>query len=58
MYRLYSKSFFFWLQPVACGILVLQPRMKPVSPALKAWSLKHWTTREILIILIFFFCPC
>ena len=39
---------------MACGILVLQPGMKPVSPALEAWSLKHWTTREILIIYFLF----
>ena len=42
---------------MACGILVLQPGMKPVSPALEAWSLKHWTTREILIIYFLFFLP-
>ena len=26
----------------ACGILFPQPGIKPVSPALEAWSLNHW----------------
>ena len=39
----------FWLHRVACGILVPWPGIKPVSPALEAWSLNHWTAREVLI---------
>ena len=31
----------------ACGILVPQPGMEPGPPALGAWSLNHWTTREV-----------
>ena len=31
----------------ACGILVPQPRIKPVPPALEAPSLNYWTTREV-----------
>ena len=31
---------------MACGILVLQPRVKPTPPAMEAQSLNHWTTRE------------
>lgn len=31
--------FFFWPHHVICGILVFQPRMEPVPPALEAWSL-------------------
>ena len=31
---------------MACGILVPQPGFEPVSPALRAWSLNHWTIRE------------
>ena len=31
----------------ACGILVPQPGIEPMPPALGQWSLKHWTTREI-----------
>ena len=41
-----SLTLFFWPFPSACGILVLRPRIKPVSPALEAWSFNHWTTRE------------
>ena len=36
----------FWPRSIACGILVPRPGFEPVSPALKAWSLNHWTTRE------------
>ena len=32
---------------MACEILVPQPGIELVSPALEAWSLNHWTTREI-----------
>ena len=37
----------FWLHTVACGILVPQPGIKPVTPAVEAQILNHWTTREI-----------
>ena len=30
------------------GILVPQPRIQPTSPAVEAWSLNRWTTREVL----------
>ena len=39
--------FFFWLHHKACGILASCPGIEPVSPVMEAWSLKHWTTREI-----------
>ena len=32
---------------LACGILVPQPRIEPRLSALGAWSLNHWTTREV-----------
>ena len=38
--------FFFWSCHVACEILVPQPGIKPVPPAVKARSPNHWTTRE------------
>ena len=38
----------FWLIPVACGILVPWPGMEPVPPVMKVRSLNHWTTREVL----------
>ena len=31
----------------AYGILVPQPELKPLFPALEAWSLNYWTIREI-----------
>ena len=34
--------------PAAYRILVPHPGMKPVSPAVEAWSLNHWATREFL----------
>ena len=38
--------FFFFFHP-ACGILVPQPEIEPVTPAVEAWSLNHWATREV-----------
>ena len=38
----------FWLHHVARGILVPQPRMEPVPPALEAYDLNHWASREVL----------
>ena len=32
------------------GILVLQPGIKPVPPAMEARSLNHWTAREVPIL--------
>ena len=37
-------SLFFSVQG---RILVLAPGIEPVSPVLEAWSLNHWTTREV-----------
>ena len=33
--------------PMACGILVPQPGIKPTTPALEGGFLNHWTTREV-----------
>ena len=38
----------FWPCCKACGILVPQPWNPPTPPTLEAWSLNHWTTREVL----------
>ena len=32
---------------MACGILAPQPGIEPAFPALEAWSLNHWTAREV-----------
>ena len=37
---------------MAGGILVPQPGIEPVPPAVEVWSLNHWTMREVLIIII------
>ena len=42
-----SRSFFGAIFYVACGILVPRSGIKPMSPALGAQSLNHWTTREV-----------
>ena len=34
----------------ACGLLVEACRVEPRPPALGAWSLNHWTTREFPMI--------
>ena len=38
---------FFWSHHMACGILVPQPGIKPMSPSVEARILNHWTTREV-----------
>ena len=38
---------FFWPCHTACGILVPWPGIKSLSPAVEAWSLNHWMTREV-----------
>ena len=38
---------YFWRCCTACSFLVPQPGIKPVPPAVEAWSLNHWTTREV-----------
>ena len=43
----------FWPYCTACGILVPQPGIKLVSPALEEQSLKHCTTGEVPIGTIF-----
>ena len=42
----------FWVfcpRLVAWGILVPPPGIEPIPPAMEAWSLNHWTTREVPI---------
>ena len=38
-------------RPLSCSVwdLAPWPRIEPGSPALGAWSLSHWTTREVLL---------
>ena len=38
---------FFWPHHAACEILVPLPWIKPVPPAVEAWSLNQWTTRGV-----------
>ena len=33
--------------PHSCGILVPQPGIEPVPPAVEVHSLNHWTAREV-----------
>ena len=40
--------FYFWPHHMACRILVPQPGIEPLPPAVEVWSLNHWTTREVL----------
>ena len=39
--------FIFWPHCKACGILVPWPGIEPTPTALEAWSLNHWTAREV-----------
>ena len=38
---------FFWLHPMAYGILVPQPGIKLMPPSLEAQSLNPWTARKV-----------
>ena len=42
-----ERFFFLWPCPSACGILVPWPGMEPIPSTLEAWSLNHWTAREV-----------
>ena len=56
-YKIIVFFFFPRLRCVACGILVSQPGIEPLPPALGAWSLNHWTVKEspqIIVILVAF----
>ena len=54
--------FWFWPHSAALGILVPQPGIEPMPPAVETRSLNHWTTREVPISLfcisvgLFLFC--
>ena len=39
--------FFFWPHRVACGILVPQPGIEPMPPAVEGQGPNHWTAREV-----------
>ena len=46
-YPMYSSFFSFWQHCGACETLGPRPGIEPMPPALEAWSLNHWTTREV-----------
>ena len=48
IYLLFVLFLFLFFFCMACGILVPQPGIRPMPPALEAWSPDHWTTREVL----------
>ena len=37
----------WWPHSMARGILVPQPGIEPLSPAVEAQSLNHWTAKEV-----------
>ena len=43
-------NFFVWLCHVACKILVSQPGIEPVLPAVEAQSPSHWTVRAVPLV--------
>ena len=43
----FSFLFFFLPHHMACRILLPWPGIKPMPHAVEAWSLNHWTTREV-----------
>ena len=47
LFHLFILFLIFWLCPMACGILVPRPGIKPVLPVLAVWPLNPWTTRDV-----------
>ena len=43
----FLKLINIFAMPWACGILVPQPGVERVPPEVEAWSLSHWTAREV-----------
>ena len=48
----FKKS--FWLHHAACEILVPPSGMEPMPATVKAWSLNHWTLREVPKFIFYF----
>ena len=46
-FKLFIYLFILWPRREACEILVPQPGIEPGPPALGAWSLNHWSAREV-----------
>ena len=44
---LFNFNFNFWLHCAACGILVPQPGIEPVPPALEVQSLNYRSAKEV-----------
>ena len=46
----FKLKFFFNFLATSCGMRELNspPRIKPMPPAVEAWSVNHWTTKEVL----------
>ena len=53
IYLIIYLFIYFWPCCMACQILVPQPGIEPVSPAVETWSPNHWTTREFPVFLLF-----
>jgi len=49
VWLIHGCMFLYFFGHRACGILVPQQGIKPMPPAVEAWTPNHWTTREILV---------
>ena len=47
-----KKFFFLCPHNLAWGILLPQPVIEPTPPTAEAWTVNHWTSREIPV------CEC
>ena len=54
MHFFLASIFVFWPCPTACRILVPQPGMEPMPPAVEACSLNHSTTREVPLRVLYY----
>ena len=53
---LFIEFFFFQATSDQSMCDLSRPGIKPVPPALRAWSLNHQITMEVMIDFFFFFC--
>ena len=48
---LFFVCLLFWPRRAECGILIPQPGIEPMPPALGAQSLNHWKSLSILLLM-------
>ena len=45
-----ANVLFLWPHHMACGVLVPQPVIEPILPAVEVWSPNRWAAREVPVL--------